>query len=177
MLLLAALMLTSGVPAVQDAPVAPPADEVEGEEIVVRAQFGLTTMLFDKGADGKLRNCRIMVSSGSQRRDTNACQATPVCYAKTADEVTDCREMIFLELASAATPGETRPAGAGVPQAFTLPKFTDPKPALAPGQAGPLGLQEPSRETERQRVKLPPLPKPPSDGPIIRVGPVKELGE
>ncbi|WBY06357.1 hypothetical protein PIB19_12110 [Sphingomonas sp. 7/4-4] len=160
----------------QDAP-APAPEESAEEEIVVRAQFGLTTMLFDKGADGKLRNCRIMVSSGSQRRDTNACQATPVCYAKTADEVTDCREMTFLELASAATPGETRPAGAGVPQAFTLPKFTDPKPALAPGQAGPLGLSEPSRETERQRVKLPPLPKPPSDGPIIRVGPAKELGE
>jgi hypothetical protein len=159
----------------QDVPAAPPSAEVEGEEIVVRAQFGLTTMLFDKGADGKLRNCRIMVSSGSQRRDTNACQATPVCYAKTADEVTDCREMTFLELASAATPGETRPAGGGVPKAFTLPKLTDPK--LAPGEAGPLGLQEPSRETERQRVKLPPLPKPPSDGPIIRVGPAKELGE
>jgi len=161
----------------QDVPAAPPSADVEGEEIVVRAQFGLTTMLFDKGSDGKLRNCRIMVSSGSQKRDTNACQATPVCYARTADEVTDCREMTFLELTSAATPGETRPAGAGVAQAFTLPKLNDPKPALAPGQAGPLGLQEPSRETERQRVKLPPLPKPPSDGPVVRFGPAKEAGE
>jgi hypothetical protein len=162
----------------QDVPAAPPAAEGEGEEIVVRAQFGLTTMLFDKGADGKLRNCRIMVSSGSQKRDTNACQATPICFAKTADEVTDCREMSFLELASAATPGEARPAGVATPRAFTLPRLTDPKPTLAPGQAGPLGLSEPSRETERQRVnKLPPLPKPPSDGPVIRVGPAKELGE
>lgn len=173
------MILTALLFLVQDVPAAPPAaNAVEGEEeIVVRAQFGLTTMLFDKGADGKLRNCRIMVSSGSQKRDTNACQATPVCYAKTADEVTDCREMRFLELASAATPGETRPAGTTTPRAFTLPRLTDPKPALAPGQAGPLGLQEPTRETERQRVKLPPLPKPPSDGPVIRVGPAKELGE
>jgi hypothetical protein len=163
----------------QDVPAAPPAaNAVEGEEeIVVRAQFGLTTMLFDKGVDGKLRNCRIMVSSGSQKRDTRACQATPVCYAKTADEVTDCREMSFLDLAGAAVPGETKPAGTGAPLAFTLPNLTDPKPSLAPGQAGPLGLTEPSRETERQRVKLPPLPKAPSDGPVIRVGPAKEAGE
>ena len=161
----------------QDVPAAPPPAEGQEEEIVVRAQFGLTTMLFDKGADGKLRNCRIMVSSGSQKRDTNACQATPVCYAKTADEVTDCRAMTFLELASAAAPGEARPEGAGVPRAFTLPKLTDPKPTLAPGQAGPLGLSEPSRETERQRVKLPPLPKPPSDGPVVHFGPAKEAGE
>jgi hypothetical protein len=162
----------------QDVPAAPPAtDEVQGEDIVVRATFGHTTMLFDKGADGKLRNCRIMVSSGSQRRDTNACQSTPVCYAKTVDEVTDCRELTFLELASAATPGETRLPGASAPQTFVLPKLSDLRPTLGDGEAGPLGLGEPTRETERQRVKLPPLPKPPSDGPLIRVGPAKELGE
>jgi hypothetical protein len=161
----------------QDVPAAPPPAEGQDEEIVVRAQFGHTTMLFDRGADGKLRNCRIMVSSGSQKRDTNACQATPVCYAKTADEVTDCRELTFLELASAAVPGDLRPAGPATPQTFVLPKLSDPKPSLAQGRAGPIGPQEPSRETERQRVKLPPLPKPPSDGPIIRVGPAKDLGE
>jgi hypothetical protein len=162
----------------QDVPAAPPAtDEVQGEDIVVRATFGHTTMLFDKGADGKLRNCRIMVSSGSQKRDTNACQATPICFAKTADEVTDCRELGPLEMAMAPTPGELRPAAAAVPQTFVLPNLRDPKPSLADGQAGPLGLTEPSRETERQRVKLPPLPKPPSDGPLIRVGPAKDLGE
>jgi hypothetical protein len=159
----------------QDVPAAPPAEGQE-EEIVVRATFGHTTMLFDKGADGRLRNCRIMVSSGSQRRDTNACQATPVCYAKTADEVTDCRD--FVELAAVVAPGDLRPANPATPQTFTLPKLLEPKqPALAEGQAGPLGLQEPSRETERQRVKLPPLPRPPSDGPIIRVGPAREVGE
>ena len=99
-MLFAALLLLA-----QDVPAAPPvADEVQGEDIVVRATFGHTTMLFDKGADGKLRNCRIMVSSGSQKRDTNACQSTPVCYARTADEVTDCRELTFLEMA-ATMPG------------------------------------------------------------------------
>ncbi|MDV3459152.1 hypothetical protein RZN05_19300 [Sphingomonas sp. HF-S4] len=161
----------------QDVPAAPPATEgqEEEEEIVVRATFGHTTMLFDKGTDGRLRNCRIMVSSGSQRRDTNACQATPVCYAKTADEVTDCRD--FVELAAVAMPAEPRPATSSVPQTFVLPKLNEPRPSLAEGQAGPLGLQEPSRETERQRVKLPPLPRPPSDGPVIRVGPAREVGE
>ncbi|AQR75158.1 hypothetical protein [Sphingomonas sp. LM7] len=163
--------------ALQDVPAAPPAAEGQEEEIVVRATFGNTTMLFDKGADGKLHNCRIMVSSGSQRRDTNACQATPICYAKTADEVTDCRELGPLEMALAPTPGGLRPAAGAVPQTFILPNLRDPKPSLAEGQAGPLGISEPSRETERQRVKLPPLPRPPSDGPVIRVGPAKELGE
>jgi hypothetical protein len=168
-MLVAALLLLA-----QDVPAAPPADAVEGEEeIVVRATFGHTTMLFDKGADGKLRNCRIMVSSGSQKRDTNACQATPICFAKTADEVTDCRELGPLEMAMAPTPGALRPATA-VPQTFVLPNLRDPGPSLAEGQAGPLGLGEPSRETERQRVKLPPLPKAPSDGPLIRVGPAAE---
>jgi hypothetical protein len=170
--MLAALLLVLA----QDVP-APAPEESAEEEIVVRAQFGLTTMLFDKGADGKLRNCRIMISSGSQKRDTNACQATPVCYAKTADQVTDCRELGVLELAAAPAPGELRPTDATAPQTFVLPKLIDPKPALAPGQAGPVGLQEPSRETERQRVILPPLPKPPSSGPIIRVGPAAEDGK
>ena len=74
--------------AAQEAPAAEATTAaVEGGDIVVRATFGFTTMLFDRGADGKLRNCRIMVSSGSQRRDTAACQATPICYAGTADEV------------------------------------------------------------------------------------------
>jgi hypothetical protein len=171
--MLAALLLLLA----QDVPAAPPPAEGQDEEIVVRATFGHTTMLFDRGGDGKLRNCRIMVSSGSQKRDTNACQATPVCYAKTADEVTDCRELTFLELAAAAVPGDLRAATSTTSQTFVLPKLSDPKPSLAQGQAGPIGPQEPSRETERQRVKLPPLPKPPSDGPIIRVGPAKELGE
>jgi hypothetical protein len=161
----------------QDVPAAPPADDVAGEEIVVRATFGLTTMLFDKGADGRLRNCRIMVSSGSQKRDTNACQATPVCFAKTADEVTDCRELGPLEMAMAPTPGALLPTGGAAPHTFVLPNLTEPNPGLGAGQAGPVGLQEPSRETERQRVKLPPLPRASSDGPMIRVGPAKEAGE
>lgn len=159
MILAAALVLLA-----QEVP-APSADqEVEGEEIVVQAKLGRTTMLFDKGADGKLRNCRIMVSSGSQRRDTDACKATPVCYAKTADEVTDCVDFLVVDVAA------SKPPGAGAVQTFTLPKLVQPKPALTAGQAGPLELTEESKETERQRVKLPPLPKPPSDGPVVRFG-------
>jgi hypothetical protein len=161
-ILAAVLLLMQEVPA--------PAQDVQGEDIVVRATFGHTTMLFDKGADGKLRNCRIMVSSGSQKRDTDACKATPVCYAKTADEVTDCVDFLVLDV---GTPGASRPPGSGAPQTFTLPKLTQPKPALLAGQAGPLESTEESKETERQRVKLPPLPKPPSDGPVVRFGPAQ----
>jgi hypothetical protein len=152
----------------QDAP-APAADEAEVEEVVIEAKLGHTTMLFDKGQDGRLRNCRVMVSSGSQRRDTAACQATPVCYAKTADIVTDCRELGILETAALAGAGDVRAVEKGKADIFTLPKLVEPKkPALTAGQAGPLGVQEPSRESERQRVELPPLPRPPSDGPVVR---------
>jgi hypothetical protein len=169
------ILATALILFIQDVP-APAQDAPQNEDIVVRATFGHTTMLFDKGADGRLRNCRIMVSSGSQRRDTNACQATPVCYAKTEDEVTDCRELTILEAAAAiGAPATPKPVGPGGVLTFTLPKLTEPKPALLAGQAGPLGSIEESKETERQRVKLPPLPKAPSDGPVVRFsGPAQE---
>ena len=136
----------------------------EPEEVVVRATLGHTTMLFDKGSDGRLRNCRVMVSSGSQKRDTDACQATPVCYAKTADSVTDCINLVVLE---------TRVAGpevphAGKPSVFDVPQLTQPRSAAPVAVIGPSDTEE-SRETERQRVKLPPLPKPPASEPLVRV--------
>ena len=157
-MILAVLLLLA-----QDVPASPP-PEVEGvEEIVVQATYGTTTMLFDKGADNKLRNCRIMVSSGSQRRDTNACQATPVCYARTAAVVTDCVPLVSLEPAEVkATPA------AGSPALFDLPRLVQPKPATV-AEIGPSVDTDESRETARQRVKLPPLPKSPTGGPVIRI--------
>jgi len=95
--ILSALLLIA-----QDVP--PPV--VAGEEIVVTAKYGRTTLLFDKGSDGKLYNCRIMVSSGSAKRDGDACQATPVCYAGTEDEVTDC--VPFARIAPADIARSTR---------------------------------------------------------------------
>ena len=162
MILLALMAIGQDVPA--PAP-APPAEEGV-EEIVVQATLGRTVMLFDKGADGKLHNCRIMVSSGSQKRDTDACQATPVCYAKTADEVTDCVELSFIE---PRTPGLPVPAGSGKPQIFDMPVLAKPKPPLAPNVLGPSETSEASKDTERQRVKLPPLPQDTSNEPVIRV--------
>lgn len=167
--------------AAQDVP-APDPDAVEGEEIVVQAKLGHTTMLFDKGADGRLRNCRVMVSSGSQRRDADACRATPICYARTADIVTECRELGVLEMAAVAGAADIRPtapaATAEKADPFALPRLVaPPRPALDAGQAGPVGALVPSRDTERQRIDLPPLPKPPSDGPVIRLGPPQERAE
>ena len=142
-----------------------PAPEPEGEEIVVRATLGHTVMLFDKGADGRLRNCRVMVSSGSERRDAQACQATPVCYEKTRDTVTECVDLAVLETRAEAP---AAPAAAK-PPVFDAPQFVKPQAPPSPTAIGPTGAAEESRETERQRVKLPPLPKPPSDGPVVRV--------
>ena len=112
MILAALLLLAQNVPA--------PADQ--GEDIVVRATLGRTTMLFDKGRDGKLRNCRVMVSSGSQRRDTAACQATPVCFDKTAEQVTDCTTMVVEDRAG----GPLADARPDKPAIFTMPKLVQP---------------------------------------------------
>lgn len=151
----------------QDIPVAPPAEE--NEEIVVRATYGTTTMLFDKGADNKLRNCRIMVSSGSQRRDTNACQATPICYAKTADVVTDCVELTRIEPSSI---GAARSNLITAPSIFDMPKLVQPPTAPLPGTLGPAITAE-RAESDKQRVKkLPPPPSAPSTGSMVtmRIG-------
>jgi hypothetical protein len=160
----ALLLLAQDVPATQA--VGTPAED--DANIVVRATFGRTTMLFDKGADGRLRNCRVMISSGSQRRDTNACAATPVCYAKTADEVTDCRELSVLEQAAITAPAPAVVAAPGK-QVFELPKLVQPKTALPANAVGPIASGEESRETERQRVKpIAPPANPASDGPLVR---------
>ena len=49
-MILATLLLLA-----QDVPAKAPPEEIE--EVVIQATFGTTTMLFDKGADGRLRNC------------------------------------------------------------------------------------------------------------------------
>jgi len=165
--MIAALLLLL---AAQDVPVpaaAPPAEDDQYEEIVVRATYGTTTMLFDKGADNKLRNCRIMVSSGSQRRDTNACRATPVCYAKTVDQVTDCVELTAIEPSTigAARSGLTTTA----PSIFDMPKLVQPKPAPLPGIFGP-GVTAERADSDKQRVKpLPPPPGAPTSGSVVTV--------
>lgn len=159
MILAAALLLLA-----QDVPA--PAPQPEGEDIVVRATLGRTTMLFDKGRDGKLRNCRVMVSSGSQRRDTAACQATPVCYEKTAEQVTDCVEMAWVEDRKTGPLTDELP---GKPTVFAMPKLVQPKPVLSATAAGPADPGEKGKTSESQRVKLPPLPKPPGGSPIIIV--------
>lgn len=149
---------------VQDVP-APPAPADDYDEIVVKATYGTTTMLFDKGADNKLRNCRIMVSSGSQKRDTNACHATPVCYAKTADEVTDCVELTAIE---PSTIGAARSGlNTAAPSIFQMPKLVQPKPAPPPGLFGP-GVTDAKAESDKQRVKpLPPPPSAPTNGSAV----------
>lgn len=139
---------------------------VEGvQEIVVTAKYGHTTLLFDKGSDGKLHNCRIMVSSGSAKRDRNACEATPVCYAGTVDKVTDCVPFARIEAADLA-PAPPAPGGS---QTFAIPKLVLPPTKPSPTLIGPVGLTSAARDTDRQRVTLPPLPKPSSDGSAIRI--------
>lgn len=157
-MILAALLLVA-----QDVPA--PAPEPAGEDIVVQAKLGNTTMLFDKGADGLLRNCRIMVSSGSGRRDARACQATPVCYAKTRETVIECIDLAVVE--TRAPPPPPSVEAMGKPSVFALPKLTSP---MAPPSPTAIGPSEPaaSPDTERQRVKLPPLPTAPRGEPTIK---------
>lgn len=161
----------------QDAPPPPRDPEPEdGEEIVVRATYGRTTMLFDKMPDGTLRNCRIMVSSGSQKRDTDACKAIPVCYEKTRDEVTDCVELTPLEQAQIA-PGAPDPASDPAARTFTMPQLMKPRQA-APVSVGPVTPAEQGETSDRQRVtKLPPAPSAPRDGAVIRLTNGQEDGD
>ncbi|MBX3563450.1 MAG: hypothetical protein KF730_02620 [Sphingomonas sp.] len=149
-----------------------PAEDDQYDEIVVKATYGTTTMLFDKGSDNKLRNCRIMVSSGSQKRDTNACQATPVCYEKTADQVTDCVALTAIE--PSAIGGLKGALGTAQPPVFDMPKLVQPKPAPLPGTLGP-ALAHDDPDSDRQRAKkLPPPPKNEGSGPVIRFGNVED---
>jgi len=146
-----------------------PAPEEPVEEVVVRATLGHTVMLFDKGADGRLRNCRVMVSSGSAQRDARACQATPVCYAKTREDVPECVELAVLEPRAEVTPGGGTGAAAAKAPVFDMPQLVKPEPPVSPPAIGPSEPSGESREAERQSVRLPELPKPPSDGPVIRI--------
>lgn len=160
MILLAAAMLL--VP--QEVPAAAAATD-EVEEVVINAVYGRTTMLFDRDVDGTLKNCRIMVSSGSNKRDAAACQATPVCFAGTATEVTDC--VPLGAVGPVVIPTGTARA---TPPVFEMPRLSQPRTAADPAAIGPNLNPDESAETERQRVKLPPLPKAPADRPVITFG-------
>ncbi|MFZ5746461.1 MAG: hypothetical protein ACOY45_02255 [Pseudomonadota bacterium] len=163
--MIAALLLLA---AVQDAPAA--ADESD-EEIVVRASFGRATMLFDRGADGKLRNCRIMVSTGSARRDREACKAVPVCYKPTEDEVVECTDVKVEEPLPALRPGaaETAAEGkGGAPSTFTLPQLVAPRSAPKPVATGPVALTGGEEDDPNRLGTLPPPPKAPTDGPAVQ---------
>ncbi|MES2987888.1 MAG: hypothetical protein V4808_08275 [Pseudomonadota bacterium] len=157
--------------AAQDVPApvaAVPAEDEQYDEIVVKATYGTTTMLFDRGVDNKLRNCRVMVSSGSQRRDTTACQATPVCYEKTADQVTDCVELTALE---PSTIGASRSGfTSSTTSIFDMPKLVQPKAAPLPGVVGPAIVHGNPDEDRQRAKKLPPLPRDETNGPVIRFG-------
>jgi len=78
----------------QAAPAVGAADPPAGEEIVVHARYGFLTMLFDRGDDGKLRNCRVLVSSGSRRRDARACDLAPQCYEAEAEQKAECAPLV-----------------------------------------------------------------------------------
>ncbi|MCW3838365.1 hypothetical protein ACFQ1E_20490 [Sphingomonas canadensis] len=173
-----ALVLAFAAPQEAPPPAGAPAPEAEAEEIVVQATFGRTTMLFDKGGDGKLRNCRVMVSSGSQSRDIAACQATPVCYSGTIDEVTDCTYFTTDEAPISIAPrGAGQKPGSAV-QVFEMPKVVKPAAPAPTGLAGPRS-DEGDGSSRYRAEKLPPPPTAPGSGGAVRVtlGPGQEVQE
>jgi len=50
-----------------------------------------------------------------------------------------------------------------------MPTFVKPPVNPSPGIVGPVQLTTDDRETDRQRVKLPPLPKAPGNGSAIQI--------
>ena len=77
--MIAALLLVLA----QDTMVAPPPAvapaEESYEEVVIQGRFNFFTLVFDKAANGHLQNCRVMISSGNDRIDADACRDVPVC--------------------------------------------------------------------------------------------------
>jgi hypothetical protein len=74
---------------IQDAPPAAAPAEESYEEVVIQGRFNFFTLIFDKLPSGGLHNCRVMVSSGNDRIDADACREVPVCTVAADNEKCD----------------------------------------------------------------------------------------
>lgn len=139
------------------------ADVVDHDEIVVTAEVGHVALIFDKGADGRLRNCRVFISSGVDRIDADACATLPECITSTGgDEY--CGDgrggagLIPVDLKAK----DEAPAVLGIGE--MLEAEPREKPAV-----GPSRTSDDARDPNRLG-KLPPPPRDETAEPVIRIG-------
>lgn len=157
-------MLQDAAPVSQEAP--PPVDT--GEDIVVSATVGKIALVFDKGVDGRLHNCRVFVSSGVRRLDAKACGSLPDCVTIEGGE-TFCGDKI-----------EGRVAAAPKPEVIAAPNLAIGailKPEARPLPATGPALREGEGQSADRLGKLPPPPRPATGAPGIQIGPVTNTQE
>ena len=154
------LLLFASVP--QHA-VAPP--EPEYEEVVVTARIGRVALVFDRAVDGRLINCRVFRSSGSDRVDNAACTALPDCVTSTkGQEYCGGTGAGLTAVAPKILPTPAPTLGLGVSLKPEPPKT----PAVGPVVAGK------ADEDPNRLGKLPPPPKDESGTPAITLGTMKQ---
>lgn len=152
------LFLALGLALAQDVP---PVDT--GEDIVVSATVGKIALVFDKGSDGRLHNCRVLLSSGVRRLDDRACNNLPDCVTVEGGE-TFCGDRIDGRVAALPKPVTLPPPGVAI-GAILKP---EPKAVPATGPA----LREGETQSADRLGRLPPPPRDTSGGPGIQIGPV-----
>lgn len=140
------------------------AAEPEYEEVIITARVGRVALVFDRAADGRLINCRVFKSSGSNRIDNAACASLPDCVTSTKGQ----------EFCGGTGAGLTATA----PKILTAePKFglgasLKPEPQKTPA-VGP-AIATKAEEDPNRLGKLPPPPRDESGTPAITLGPMKQ---
>lgn len=161
--MIAALALLLTVP--QDAP---PAPEPDYEEVVVTARIGRVALVFDRAVDGRLINCRVFTSSGSDRIDNAACTSLPDCVTSTkGQEYCGGTGAGLTAVAPKILPTPEPKLGLGV--------SLKPEPPNTPA-VGPVVAGKPDEDPNRLG-KLPPPPKDESGTPAITLGTMKQQEE
>lgn len=164
-----AALLSLALFAPQDAPAqdAGASVDVVYDDIVVEATVGRVALLFDQRADGRLENCRVLVSSGDAEIDATACEDLPDCITDTEGR-NFCDGMPAPAAAwnprgvadMSAAPGASAPLA--MPRLVT--REAPSTPAVGPAVRGE------AEEDPNRLAKLPPPPRDTSnDGPTISI--------
>ncbi|WP_145960993.1 hypothetical protein [Sphingosinithalassobacter portus] len=151
----------------QDASATAPADEEVYEEIVVQTRAGLAALVFDRGPDGRLYNCRLFKTSGVDTVDAEACDNFRDCTIDD-DGNTHCREETVPVVAPILL--DTRPNSASIADRLAKPDINLLEPEPVSDDVGP-GQRRANTDDPNRLGKLPPPPTDPTrSGSVITFG-------